>query len=93
MDKTPTTGYAQLYDRNQEIIAPLDPNAVNPPDVSNIDYSQFGLLPNVAQNVQNTPQVAPNLFPQSYFSQATANVAQWFTTRVHLSPLGSITNE
>jgi hypothetical protein len=45
-------------------------------------------LPGVAQAAQATVFANPHLNPQPYFSQTELDVANWFTTRVHLSPLG-----
>ncbi len=79
--------FGDLYNRPQELLFPSD--YVPPVNTQAIDYSDWGYIPNVAQNAQNTPQTN---FPRpgSYFSDAQAAVAQWFTTRVHLTPLGKV---
>ncbi len=54
--------------------------------VTDLPYEAFGYLPGVAQEAQAA--FYPNLNPQPYFSEEDLAVANWFTTRVHLSPLG-----
>lgn len=82
--------YALAYNRPQESIAPLP----QVPNVSqgNINFADWGYVPNVAQNAQNVP---PTNFVQGagYFNPSQFNLAQWFTTRVHLSPLSDLTSQ
>ena len=54
-----------------------------------IPYGDFGYLPGVAQEAQAAYYPNPHLHPQPYFSVADYLTANWFTNRVHLSPLGS----
>ena len=76
--------FADAYNRPQEIIAPSQqaPHAVPP-----IQYTDYGYVPGVAQSIQNIP---PTNFVQgrSFFNETQLAMANWFTTRVHLSPLG-----
>lgn len=76
--------FALAYNRPQETISPM---ASAPEAQPPIDYSDYGILPNVAQNLQNTP---PTNFVRgrSFFNVDQLAMANWFTTRVHLSPLG-----
>lgn len=60
--------------------------------VGSLPFHEFGYVPGVAQAAQNAPYVSPELFPSGYFTQAQARMANWFTTRVHLSPLGVADN-
>jgi hypothetical protein len=53
-----------------------------------IPYADFGYVPGVAQMVQQTPYIDPMIFPRPAFTERQFKMAQWFTTRVHLSPLG-----
>lgn len=55
---------------------------------TDLPYADYGLLPNVAQIAQNTVVPNPHLKPRGYFTVNDLAMAQWFTTRVHLSPLG-----
>lgn len=66
-----------------------DGNKVYP----NLPFAQFGYLPGVAQAAQATVTPAPELNPQPYFTDAQYAVAQWFTTRVHLSPIGGVNSD
>lgn len=69
-------------------------NGENPPvNATNIPYEDFGYIPGVAQAAQSAVYANPHLNPQPYFSQGMLQVANWFTTRVHLSPLGSALND
>lgn len=58
-----------------------------------LPYSDYGLLPGVAQAANASPSPAPELNPQPYFNRTQLAHANWFTTRVHLSPLGSAFND
>lgn len=61
---------------------------------THLPYEDFGYIPDVAQAAQSGFYPNPHLNPQPYFSKEDYAVANWFTTRVHLSPLGkAITNE
>lgn len=71
-----------------------EPNAAPAAVSTDLPYGDFGYLPGVAQAAQAAFYPNPNLNPQPYFSQEDYAIANWFTTRVHLSPLGkAITNE
>lgn len=76
--------FAAAYDRPQDAIAPYEQA---PAAQGAIDYTDYGILPGVAQSAQNTPYVT-NPTPAPYFSDADLALANWFTTRVHLAPLG-----
>lgn len=67
-------------------IAPRDPAPQGP--TSSLPYSDYGYIPGIAQQANELPTPNPHLNPQPYFSTHDLAVAQWFTTRVHLSPLG-----
>lgn len=77
---------ATIFSRNQNIIAPERQSVYNVPS---IDYSAFGILPGAAQNLQETPYLA-QLTPPPAFNTEQVSWANWFTTRVHLSPLGKV---
>lgn len=71
--------------RKKEPVQPdMPPGEVN----SNLPYGDYGYLPNVAQAAQNAFYLNPHLNPRAYFTEADFAMANWFTTRVHLSPLG-----
>lgn len=55
---------------------------------SDLPYADYGYLPNVAQAANAMPTPAPELSPHPYFNATQLAHANWFTTRVHLSPLG-----
>lgn len=55
---------------------------------TDLPYADYGILPNVAQQAQATVIPDPHLRPRPYFSQEQLAIANWFTTRVHLAPLG-----
>lgn len=55
---------------------------------SDLPYSDYGYIPGVAQTAQATVPPNPFLNPQPYFNTEQLSHALWFTTRVHLSPLG-----
>lgn len=63
-------------------------NLENMPTNTNLPYQDYGYVPNVAQIAQSNPTPPPELRPQPYFTTAQLAHANWFTTRVHLSPLG-----
>lgn len=63
-------------------------NAMPNGPTSDLPYADYGLLPGVAQAAQDAVYINPHLNPQPYFSQAQYEAANWFTSRVHLSPLG-----
>ena len=77
-----------LYNRPQEFLQPTPqiPGAI---DQAMINYPDWGYVPGIAQNAQNTP---PTNFVtgKSYFDTVQLAVAQWFTTRVHITPLGKV---
>lgn len=52
-----------------------------------LPYGDYGIIPGVAQTAQNAIY-APALFTQPVFSAEQLAHANWFTTRVHLAPLG-----
>lgn len=61
---------------------------------SHLPYGDYGYLPNVAQNAQAGFYPSPHLNPQPVFNTRMLAEANWFTTRVHLSPLGkAFTND
>jgi hypothetical protein len=80
--------FAQLYNRPQDWIAPYE--SAPESGAGNIDYSDYGYIPNVAQNTQQTAVPPPSLNPQPAFTTNDLFAANWFTTRVHLSPLGKV---
>lgn len=55
---------------------------------SDLPYADYGYIPHVAQEAQEAVPANPHLNPQPYFNAAQLAIANWFTTRVHLSPLG-----
>lgn len=56
---------------------------------SDLPYGDFGYLPGVAQAAQEAVYPNPHArASQPYFNLQQLADAQWFTTRVHLSPLG-----
>lgn len=55
---------------------------------SDLPYADYGYIPGVAQQANSRPTPAPELNPQPYFTTGQLAHANWFTTRVHLSPLG-----
>lgn len=56
---------------------------------SDLPYADYGILPGVAQAAQAAIYIDPHLNPQPYFTLRQYFAANWFTNRVHLSPLGS----
>lgn len=56
---------------------------------TDLPYADYGYIPGVAQAAQAHVSVDPNLNPQPYFSDVQNAIANWWTNRVHLSPLGS----
>lgn len=52
------------------------------------EFPNAGLLPGAAQAAQATPWVDPQLNPQPYFNTDQLAHALWYTTRVHLAPIG-----
>ena len=75
---------ATIFSRNQDTIVPPRQTVF---DVPTVDASAFGIFQNAAQNAQNTPYIA-QLTPPPAFTETEYKIAQWFTTRVHLNPLG-----
>lgn len=57
------------------------------PTGDNLPYADFGLVPGIAQAAQNGIY-APALYQSPAFTVEQLAHANWFTTRVHLSPLG-----
>jgi hypothetical protein len=55
---------------------------------TDLPYQDYGYVPHVAQQAQDTVPPNPHLNPQPWFSEFDNVMANWFTTRVHLSPLG-----
>lgn len=78
--------WAGAYDRPQENIMATTANQFGTGNES-VEYTDWGIVPNVAQNAQNATY-APQLKQGTAFTASQYNMAQWFTTRVHLSPLG-----
>lgn len=62
------------------------PDNSNQPN-ANLPYADYGILPGVAQAAQ-AGMYAPQLFQAPAFTAEQLAHANWFTTRVHLSPLG-----
>jgi hypothetical protein len=67
----------------------LFPTTTKPAQVE-IPYENYGYIPGIAQAAQNGIYPNPHLNPQPYFNTDQLAVANWFTTRVHLSPLGKV---
>lgn len=57
---------------------------------SNLPYTSFGYIPDIAQEAQSAFYLNPHLNPQPYFTQEQYEIANWFTTRVHLAPIGKV---
>lgn len=56
---------------------------------TDLPYADFGYLPGVAQAAQASVYPNPHArAAQPYFNAQQLADALWFTTRVHLSPLG-----
>lgn len=55
-----------------------------------INYANFGYIPHIAQQAQNTVYPNPHLNPQPYFDADQLAQALWFTTRTHLAPIGQV---
>ena len=70
--------------RPNTVSTPAAPSGIN----TNLPYADYGYVPGIAQTAQNTVAPAPELNPQPYFSTDQLAHANWFTTRVHLAPLG-----
>lgn len=64
------------------------PETVHGVATSSIPFEDFGYLPGYAEAAQAAYYPNPHLNPQPYFTQTDYDIANWFTTRVHLSPLG-----
>jgi len=77
-----------IFSRNQSIIAPERQTVF---DSSNDGAEAFGILPTAAQKLQETTFV-PVITPPPFWDQISLSMANWFTTRVHLTPLGRIDN-
>jgi hypothetical protein len=80
--------FGMAYNRPQEFIAPYE--AQSQPGIEGVAYTDYGYIPGVAQYTQQTIVPPPSLNPQPAFSVADVLNANWFTTRVHLSPLGKV---
>lgn len=78
--------FAAAYNRPQEIIAPSEQA---PMSVAPFNYADYGILPGIAQSAQAIP---PTNFIKGRpsFSDLQLAAANWFTTRVHLAPLGKV---
>ncbi len=61
--------------------------------VSDLPYADYGYIPHVAQQAQANVPANPFLNPQPYFSDVQNAIANWYTNRVHLSPLGNAFKE
>lgn len=68
---------------------PPTPNPYGP--TAALPYADYGYLPGVAQAAQSALYPNPHLNPQPWFTIQDLEAANWFTTRVHLSPLGKVT--
>lgn len=62
---------------------PNDPNGPR----ADLPYGDYGIIPGIAQAAQNAVY-APALFQKPAFTAEQLAHANWFTTRVHLAPLG-----
>lgn len=85
--------FGLAYNRPQDYIAPYTTQQIpsaNPIGASGVDYTDYGYIPGVAQAAQKTAVPPRSLNPQPAFSLDDLNIANWFTTRVHLSPLGKV---
>lgn len=80
--------FGMAYNRPQDYIAPY--NAQYEPGLGNVDYTDYGYIPGVAQRTQQTVVPPASINPQPAFSLGDLFTANWFTTRVHLSPLGKV---
>ena len=83
--------FARAFSRPQSTISPNRLTPEESPGNQNLPYADYGLLPGVAQAAQNNPGGAIIGTPPA-FTTAQLAAANWFTTRVHLSPLGSALN-
>lgn len=80
-------GAGALTQRSQQgvIVTPKVQAIVQPP----LDFGMYGYLPGVAQKAQ-ADIGNPNLIPQPYFTNAQLAVANWFTTRSVVKPIGTV---
>lgn len=56
---------------------------------ADLPYADFGIIPGIAQQAQATVPPNPHLSPRPAFSAEQLAHALWYTTRVHLAPLGN----
>ncbi len=56
---------------------------------SDLPYTDYGIIPGIAQAAQQAVY-SPALFQAPAFTVEQLAHANWFTTRVHLSPLGKV---
>ncbi len=61
--------------------------AKTPPTGSNIPYGDYGYIPGVAQQMQSAVY-APFIPNRPVFTNEQLQIANWWTSRVHLAPLG-----
>lgn len=54
---------------------------------ADLPYSDYGIIPGIAQ-AADSAIYAPQLFQAPAFTPEQLAHANWFTTRVHLAPLG-----
>ncbi|MDE2019747.1 MAG: hypothetical protein KGJ13_05385 [Patescibacteria group bacterium] len=60
---------------------------------SDFNYNDYGLIPNIAQEAQKNVTPDPHLSPKPYFTATDLFHALWYTTRVHLAPVGKAQNK
>lgn len=78
----------RLFSGGPAVAPAIAPAAQGQGPSSDLPYSDYGYIPGVAQTAQATVPPNPFLNPQPYFNTEQLSHALWFTTRVHLSPLG-----
>jgi len=57
---------------------------------ADLPYSNYGYHPGYAQALQENVVPDRHLSPQPYFNTEQLAHANWFTTRVHLAPIGKV---
>lgn len=83
--------FAFTQNRPTWIINPDPIQSMVPPGQQGIDYTQLsGNVPDIAQVAQANPTPPPP--PGGYFTKAQQDLAEWFSQRTHLSPIGTANN-
>jgi len=82
-------GLQQTNKWYSRIVGGLSPVTPQPAQTV-IPYSDFGFHPGAAQAAQSAVYPNPHLNPQPQWTTDQVAVANWFTTRVHLAPLGKV---